>query len=98
MTKENIKSINQNKKKNIPQEFCVQCGEKLIHTPFKKPKRFCSKTCRLTWWRNHDNEISRKAFYNFKCAHCGKEFQAYGSANRKYCSHPCFIEARFYSK
>jgi len=30
------------------------------------------------------------------CARCGKEFTSYGNKNRKYCSHDCYIKARFW--
>ena len=33
--------------------------------------------------------------YTFICPECGKEFTAYGNAKRKYCSHVCYIAARF---
>lgn len=37
----------------------------------------------------------RKAFYPLICAECGKEFLSYGNRKRKYCSHACYIKARF---
>jgi endogenous inhibitor of DNA gyrase (YacG/DUF329 family) len=29
------------------------------------------------------------------CAHCGTDFESYSWAARKYCSHACYILARF---
>jgi hypothetical protein len=34
--------------------------------------------------------------YHFTCIACGKRFSAYGKADRKYCSHECYINDRFY--
>lgn len=37
----------------------------------------------------------RKAFYPMVCAECGEKFLSYGNRERKYCSHACYIKARF---
>jgi hypothetical protein len=29
------------------------------------------------------------------CQHCGKPFTDYANRHRKYCSHPCYIAARY---
>lgn len=76
-------------------EFCRQCGKPLIQIQGRKRKKFCSKICRQQWWSKHPEQIHRKAMYSFTCANCGKSFNAYGNANRKYCSHNCYIAARF---
>ena len=47
------------------------------------------------WWNSHLHLVKRKAMYDFVCPTCGKSFSAYGNRNRKYCSHECYIEARF---
>lgn len=86
--KSNIKTI---------QQFCMQCGKQLIHTPDKKKKKFCSDVCRNTWWNSHPTKIKRKAFYQFVCKHCNKSFEAYGNSERLFCSHSCYIENRFYA-
>ena len=36
------------------------------------------------------------AMYPFTCTRCGKEFLSYGNQTRKYCSHDCYIRARFW--
>jgi len=77
-----------------PKDCCLQCGEPLVQTPYKKEKKFCSDGCRMKWWNEHRIEVDKKAFYTFTCPQCGKEFEAYGNANRKYCSRTCYAEAR----
>ena len=37
----------------------------------------------------------RKAMYEYTCPTCGSTFYAYGNRSRKYCSHECYIAARF---
>lgn len=75
--------------------YCKQCGKKLQRISGKKKPKFCSKECRTKWWNTHPEEVNRKAIYNFTCAKCGKSFTAYGNTGRKYCSHNCYITARF---
>ena len=84
-------------KEKIGQEFCMNCGTKLIHSTGKKRKKFCSDQCRISWWNSHLNKVNRKAFYHFTCTYCGKRFKAYGNKNRKYCSPNCYIQDRFYT-
>ncbi|MBQ7765910.1 MAG: RNA polymerase subunit sigma-70 [Lachnospiraceae bacterium] len=78
---------------------CMYCG-KLIQQPETGRKRkFCSEKCRRAWWKGHQECIKRGegALYIFKCECCGKDFVAYGNAKRKYCSHECYIKARFWT-
>ena len=74
---------------------CKQCGKKLRIVPGRKTPKFCCKDCRTQWWNSHPEQVNRKAIYNFICDRCGKAFTAYGNSNRKYCSHSCYINARF---
>lgn len=76
-------------------DVCPQCGEKLVQLAGRKQARFCSSTCRQTWWNAHPDQVKRKAVYSFTCAYCGKAFSAYGNSHRKYCSHDCYSRARF---
>lgn len=76
-------------------DYCRCCGKVLTQVPKQKRFKFCSKECRVKWWNSHPEKVYRRAFYNFTCAHCGKEFTAYGNANRKFCSHSCYIAERF---
>ena len=64
----------------------------------EQARRFCSDKCRLDWWHQHPERLNRKALYSFTCAHCGTEFMAYGNRKRKYCTHACYVQARFGTK
>ena len=73
---------------------CKHCGQPLAQIPKQKPKQCCSDACRLKWWNTHRNQISRKSTTKLHCRHCGAEFESY-DAGRKYCSHSCYIAARY---
>ena len=75
--------------------FCPNCGKEISQPDKMKTIRFCSATCRVSWWNSHPEMVQKKAYYNFICAHCGSEGRAYGNASRKYCSHACYIADRF---
>ena len=79
----------------VPTQLCLNCGKPLIQLPGKKKKKFCCPECRTTWWNAHPEAVKQKAVYAFTCSECGKKFTAYGNAKRKYCSHSCYIAARF---
>jgi len=72
---------------------CAQCGESMIVTK-RQDKRFCSDTCRSTWWKEHPKALNRKAVYHFCCSHCGAFFDSYGNNHRKYCSRGCYAKAK----
>lgn len=74
---------------------CLHCGAPLINLPGAKRKKFCNRICRQAWWNAHPEEVKRKAVYQYTCLSCGKPFTAYGNANRKYCSHACYIAYRY---
>lgn len=74
---------------------CRYCGVEVEQKPGRKEKKFCSDKCRNKWWNKHLDKVRRKAVYQFECPHCQRPFTAYGNANRKYCSHECYIEDRF---
>lgn len=70
---------------------CPQCGGELVQTAGRKPKRFCSDVCRMTWW--HANRLLSKATYSGTCLVCGQSFLR---ANRQtFCSHGCYTKYRF---
>lgn len=73
---------------------CLTCGSHLDILPHTKTKKFCSDKCRMTWWNSHKNKVRKQAYYSFVCAYCGKEFQSYGNAKRKYCSRSCSSKMR----
>lgn len=74
---------------------CENCGREIQQIAKQKKKRFCCDKCRNEWWNSHLDQVKRKAVYDFKCPHCGKEFRIYGDRRRKYCSHECYIADRF---
>ncbi len=82
-------------KTQTSKDFCLDCKKPLTQIQGRKAMKFCSPACRQHWWNTHQNAVHRKAYYNFKCNHCGKEFTAYGNSKRKYCSHSCYISERF---
>ena len=84
-------------KKEVPEgvRLCKYCGREVMQNPGRKEKKFCSDTCRAKWWNSHLDQVKRKAIYEFECAFCKKKFTAYGNANRKYCSHKCYLADRF---
>ena len=71
---------------------CQQCGKELITNTGKGRKAlFCSSNCRIIYWRKM-KEKDRN--YTKVCACCGSKFFSY-RRDRKYCSHECYIKARF---
>lgn len=74
---------------------CKYCGISFFQKNGTKKKCFCSDKCRMAWWNSHQDLVKRKAVYIFVCKNCGKEFQAYGNKQRKYCSHQCYIRHRY---
>lgn len=75
--------------------LCHYCGRPVVQKPGRKQKKFCSDQCRMGWWNSHLDQVNKKANYKFVCPVCKKPFTVYGNANRKYCSHECYIEDRF---
>ena len=76
--------------------ICICCGKEIAQQGNGRPRKFCSEKCRRQWWKTHPEEGNHKAMYTQVCARCGKEFTAYGNNHRKYCSHDCYIKARFW--
>lgn len=74
---------------------CRECGKALRQLEGMKKRVFCSRECREKWWHGHPEQIRQRAVYSFICAGCGKQFDVYGDSRRKYCSHGCYIKARF---
>lgn len=75
--------------------LCRNCGKPLLQPTGKKSVKFCCSECRVSWWNSHPDKVNRKALYDYTCSNCGKVFIAYGNSRRKYCSHSCYIAARF---
>ena len=74
--------------------LCMNCGQQIKQLAGRKRKKFCSGQCRQQYWNTHLDQVHRRAYYIFRCRHCGKEFQVYGDKGRKYCSRACYIEHR----
>ena len=72
-------------------DVCRQCGSVLKLTPGRKRKQFCSDACRLRWWHGHREQGQNARM--IVCASCGKVFVT--DRVQKYCSHACYIQARF---
>lgn len=77
---------------------CTYCGSLLEQPRTGRKKHFCNDTCRRKWWNQNRDKIRKNpdSIYGFTCKCCGKEFTAYGSPNRQYCSHECYISDRFW--
>ncbi len=78
-----------------PIGYCRNCSRPISQDPRRK---FCSRACGLIWWHEHSDLLNRKAFYTFICPACNTTFTVYGNKKRKYCSHSCYIKARFKPK
>jgi len=76
------------------QNACRQCGEALVQTQGRR-KKFCSDSCRNTWWNHHAYLRENRAENQRICAHCGEAFYSESGKARKYCCHPCYIVVRF---
>lgn len=74
---------------------CKQCGKPITIKEKCKPRQFCSDRCRFLWWNCHQNRSRIKTTYQFVCKKCGASFKSHGNKSRKYCSHGCYIAARF---
>ena len=77
-------------------DICPNCGGLFSQNARGRRKKFCSEKCRTAWKHRHPNPARWKdTARTVICPQCGKEFTAYGNAKRKYCSHGCYIAARF---
>lgn len=79
------------------ENHCRECGIPLTQKGGVKRRKFCSERCRVVWWTKHPCSKSgnTKSSRTVVCACCNKPFTAYGKAQRKYCSHDCYVKARF---
>lgn len=74
-------------------KLCAQCAKPIFTA--NKAKRFCSAKCRSAWWNAHTDKQDTANMKPVVCACCGKSFFCYICRPRKYCSHACYITARF---
>ena len=77
------------------EKLCQCCGKPMVQYPGRKEKKFCSDKCRLRFWNGNLGATQLSGMLAYKCPTCGKAFYAYPGRNRKYCSHGCYVEARF---
>lgn len=73
---------------------CKQCGRSIVIKDKYKARQFCSDKCRAAWWYANRGGKPRTEYY-LACANCGQPFVSAGNKARKYCSHQCYIAARF---
>lgn len=80
-------------------DYCKQCGGKLERNAHSGVKYFCCDKCRRAWWKAHpdDAKQTKKKAYELTCQYCHVKFISYGKADRKYCSHDCYIKDRFWT-
>lgn len=74
---------------------CRQCGEPFTKKPGAEQKKFCSAVCRNTWWNHHAFLREPKEKDKRVCIFCGCAFYIGRNKDRKYCTHACYIKARF---
>ena len=87
-----VESVQVEQTKTVMQkECCKQCGALLTRTGRSREKQFCSDKCRLQWW--HEHRGSSKRAVEHICPECQRVFST--DRAQKYCSHECYILARF---
>lgn len=74
---------------------CQCCGKAMTLYPGHRERKFCSDKCRLHYWNTHLGKTRLTGMVEYTCPVCGELFYAYPNRQRKYCSHACYIEARF---
>lgn len=72
---------------------CKNCGKTIIIRDKCKPRQFCCDACRIAYWKR--TKKPKRTIYNLICETCGREFECDGNKRQKYCSHGCYIAARF---
>lgn len=82
-------------RRNENTHTCLHCGKEIRILSKVKPRKFCSDACRYLWWTEHKSELQHKNTYSFTCQCCGETFTTYRNRPRRYCSHPCYIKARY---
>ena len=53
-------------------DVCRECGKPLIQVDGMKRRVFCSKECRVKWWKEHPERLNQKAvqFTAVSCQFC----------------------------
>lgn len=73
---------------------CKQCGKPIKVKDKHRARQFCSDQCRAAWWYANRGSKPRTE-YQLICSNCSQPFVSIGNKARKYCSHQCYIDARF---
>lgn len=99
ISKNTVKSFcRRNALKNVSEKDtprCRNCGVHMNIADKCKTQQFCSDRCRVLWWKARNRKVYPKPVYQLACQNCGTVFQSVGNLRRKYCSHDCYISARF---
>ena len=74
-------------------DLCPMCGKEIFSLPHKRPRKFCSDSCRSKWWSEHPEKRNVIKGYTHICRCCGHEFTN-NRKNADYCCRECFAEAR----
>lgn len=69
---------------------CKYCGKPIIEPDKTKPRIFCNNSCKIAWWKENKSQEHSHLIKENVCLTCGKRFDDYKSANRKYCSIECY--------
>lgn len=77
------------------QSFCKMCGKELPIN--NRHKKFCSAACRRSYWKENQDKINRRSMVTRICPVCHREYRYYKKKEQKYCSHACYIAARYTS-
>lgn len=75
---------------------CKQCGKLMERNHRGHPRKFCSDDCCTQYWNERMLADSRKSLAAKPCACCGRLFLSYPTQGRRYCSHRCYIAARYH--
>ena len=75
---------------------CETCGKAIKRIPYKIKKHkyhFCSRKCRSEFFKDKNNPAWKGGKVEVKCEICEKIFLAYTSANQRFCSEKCMLNA-----
>jgi hypothetical protein len=73
---------------------CRNCGKEIDNKGGHR-KAFCCDRCRSEWWNKRRKTLARPSGKKRICSYCGREFSSYSHKGQKYCSHECYIKARY---
>lgn len=76
----------------LVEQVCAWCG--LALSGRSNSARFCCASCRWSAWNDKHQRTSDHAR---PCQACGKDFIS-AKKRQKYCSHSCYVRARFATK